>query len=53
MEWFSTNEINILEMPYTAKYVMEHDCTIGCFSNKLYLGVAKETGVEFIEFPEF
>ena len=52
VKWFSTGDINTLEMPYTAKYVMEHYCTIGRFSNKLYTGVANENGVEFIELPE-
>ena len=40
-------------MPYTAKYVMEHYCTTGRFSDELYTGVANEKGVEFIELPEF
>ena len=53
VKWFFTGDINTLEMPYTAKYVMEHYCTIGRFSNKLYTGVANENGVEFIELPEF
>ena len=52
VKWFFTGDINTLEMPYTAKYVMEHYCTIGRFSNKLYTGVANENGVEFIELPE-
>lgn len=38
---------------YTAKYVMEHYCEIGRFSDKLYAGVTNEKGVEFIELPEF
>lgn len=52
VKWFSIKDINSLEMPYTAKYVMEHYCTIGRFSDKLYAGVANENGVEFIELPE-
>lgn len=53
VKWFSIKDINVLEMPYTAKYVMEHYCAIGRFSDKLYAGVANENGVEFIELPEF
>lgn len=53
VKWFSIKDINTLEMPYTAKYVMEHYCTTGRFSDKLYTGVANENGVEFIELPEF
>jgi len=53
VRWFSVKDIHALEMPYTAKYVMEHYCKIGRFSDKLYTGVANENGVEFIELPEF
>lgn len=52
VKWFSINDIGTLEMPYTAKYVMEHFCTTGRFSDKLYTGVANEKGVEFIELAE-
>jgi len=37
----------------TAKYVLNHYCTVGRFSDKLYAGVTNENGVEFIELPEF
>ena len=53
VKWFSIQEIGVLEMPYTAKYVMEHYCTIGRFLDKLYVGVTSEKGVEFTELPEF
>lgn len=53
VKWFSMKEIGALEMPYTAKYVMEHFCVTGRFSDKLYTGVTNENGVEFVELPEF
>ncbi len=53
VRWFPINDVNGLEMPYTAKYVMEHYCKIGHFSDKLYMGVANGYGVEFIELPEY
>ena len=53
VEWFHIREIGALEMPYTAKYVMEHYCATGKFTDKLYAGVTNEKGVEFIELPEF
>ncbi len=53
VKWFSVKEISDLEMPYTAKYVLNHYCTVGRFSDKLYAGVTNENGVEFIELPEF
>ena len=53
LQWFSITEINDLEMPYTAKYVVKHYCSIGQFSDKLYVGVTNEDGVEFTWLPEF
>ena len=53
VKWFSIKDIDSLEMPYTAKYVMEHYCITGRFSDKLYAGVANEKGVDFVELPEF
>ena len=52
LKWFDIKDIHDLEMPYTAKYVMEHFCKIGRFTDKLYLGAANENGVDFIELPE-
>jgi 8-oxo-dGTP diphosphatase len=53
LKWFPINKIGALEMPYTAKYVMEHYCSKGQFTDKLYAGVATENGVDFIELQEF
>lgn len=53
VKWFSIKEIGDLEMPYTAKYVMSHYCSVGQFSDNLYVGVTNERGVEFRELPEF
>lgn len=53
VQWFSVKEIAELEMPYTAKYVLEHYCLQGQFTNKLYAGITNENGVEFVELPEY
>lgn len=53
LKWFSVKDIGDLEMPYTAKYVVNHYCSVGKFTDKLYAGVTNENGVEFIELPEF
>jgi len=53
LKWFSIKDIGALEMPYTAKYVMEHYCATGQFFDKLYVGATNENGVEFIELPQF
>lgn len=52
MKWFSIDELMNLEMPYTAKCVMNHYCSVGRFTDKLYVCVTNEKGSEFIELPE-
>ena len=51
--WFTLEEIKALEMPFTARYVMEHYCTIGHLTNALYVGVAGPDGVNFSDLSEF
>jgi len=51
-KWFSLDEINSLEMPFTAKYVMEHFCKIGHLTNTLYAGIAGINEVLFFDLPE-
>lgn len=50
--WFSLEEIRSLDMPFTAKYVMEHFCKIGRNTDKLYAGIANAEGVVFTELSE-
>lgn len=51
-KWFRTDELCHLEMPYTAKYVMEHYCKKGRFTSEMYVGVSDGEKVEFIQMPE-
>lgn len=51
--WFPLDEIGSIEMPFTAKHVMEHYCKIGCLTNSLYVGVANPDKVVFCDLPEF
>jgi 8-oxo-dGTP diphosphatase len=45
--------LQALEMPYTAKYVIEHYLATGTFNNKMYGGIANGEQVIFTELPEF
>lgn len=45
-KWFSLDEIGDLEMPITAKYVMEHYCKVGRFTNEVYVGVTYPDRIE-------
>ena len=53
LKWFSVDEVGALEMPHTAKYVVEHYCAEGRYTDKLYAGVTHEKGVDFMELREF
>lgn len=35
-------------MPYTAKYVIKHFCSVGQFSDKMYAGITNESGVDLL-----
>lgn len=48
-KWFSLNEVCQLEMPFTAKYVMEHYINEGRFTDCLYVGIANESKVNFYQ----
>ncbi len=51
-KWFALDEIFSLEMPYSAKCVMEHYCKKGRFTSEMYVGVSDGEKVEFIQMPE-
>jgi 8-oxo-dGTP diphosphatase len=51
-KWFSIDEITRLEMPFTAQYVVEHYYSVGCMTDKLYVGVTTNEGVDFLELSE-
>ena len=51
-KWFSIDEITRLEMPFTAKYVVEHYYSVGCMTDKIYVGVTTNEGVDFLELSE-
>lgn len=53
LKWFSVDELRELEMPYTAKYVMEHYLEKGRYTTEMYVGVANGDKVEFVQLPEF
>lgn len=52
-KWFSLDDIAFLEMPFTAKYVMQHFCSIGIHTKEVYAGVANNDDVSFFSLPKF
>ncbi len=53
LKWFAISEIDSLEMPYTAKYVLQHYCAVGINNSQVYCGVANGKQVVFMELPEY
>ncbi len=49
LKWFSLDEVLQLEMPYSAKYMVEHYLAIGRKNEKTYVGVADGSQVVFTE----
>ena len=53
LKWFDLSEINTLEMPYTAKFVLQHYLNTGMNNSQLCCGVSNGKQVTFIELPEY
>lgn len=51
-KWFALDEILSLQMPHTAKHVMEHFCTKGRYTDKTFVGISNADKVEFVELSE-
>ncbi len=52
-EWVPLPKVMELEMPFTARYVLEHYMKTGRNTKCLYGGCADENGVQFTELNEF
>lgn len=53
LQWFSPEETAQLEMPHSAKYMVEHYLAVGRYDDRLYAGVSHENGVDFSVMEEF
>lgn len=51
--WFEYSELEMLEMPFTSKFVIGHYLKTGCKTDEIYAGVADGEKVVFIKLPEF
>lgn len=52
LKWFPLEELNKLEMPFTAQYVVRHYVEQGRYTDILYAGIATEGKVVFTELSE-
>ena len=53
LKWFPMDETGMLEMPYSAKYVLEHYLTVGRLSKEVYIGTADGSKVVFTAMPDY
>ncbi|MCH5324818.1 MAG: NUDIX domain-containing protein [Eubacterium sp.] len=53
LKWFSFDELDGVEMPFSAKYVIEHYLETGRYTDILYGGMAERDGIDFKELKEF
>ncbi len=51
-QWFSLQEALSLEMPISAKYVMNHFCETGRYTSEMYVGITNKDGVQFTKLSE-
>ena len=53
LQWFDVSEVENLNMPHSAKYMMLHYIKTGQYTDCLYGGNTTENSVEFTELKEF
>lgn len=53
LQWINKIDVLNYEMPFTAKFVVEHYLKTGSKTNVLYGGIATRNGVVFTELEEF
>ena len=53
LRWFAEDEMDTLNMPHSAKYMLLHYIKTGQYTDCLYGGITTEEGVTFIELKEF
>lgn len=52
LEWHDLQKLGELEMPYSAKYMLEHYVKTGRKTDALYVGTAHRQGMRFCELQE-
>lgn len=50
-KWFALSELVTLDMPYTAKYVIEHYLSISHKTDEIYCGIADGESIIFTKMP--
>ena len=53
LKWFPIEQIDELEMPFTARFVIEHYMKIGRNDHAVYGGIANNQTVTFVELTDY
>ena len=53
LAWFSLDQLASLDMPHSARYMIDHYRSVGQFDDRLYAGVSRKDGVDFMPLEEF
>lgn len=53
LKWFSYEDVELLEMPASAKHMMLHYLKVGRFDKNLYAGITAVEGTTFVPLKEF
>jgi len=53
LHWFDFSQALSLDMPYTAKYVVEHYLSVARHDDKLYGGIADGEKIAFTPLPDY
>lgn len=53
LEWIPNGRLEELEMPASARFMIQHYLAVGKDTNALYGGVTTDEGIEFVELKEF
>lgn len=53
LKWADMNDISSLDMPFTAKQVIDHYVSVGKNTTFLYGGIATAEGINFVKMQEF
>ncbi len=52
VKWFPLDALGAVEMPLSAKFVMDHYCATGRYTDKLYAAVVNPEGATFTELSQ-
>lgn len=53
LQWFDLDKMGDLEMPVSARHMIDHYLAAGQHDNRLYAGISTENGADFTAMEEF